>query len=203
MWAQLSLGVFYILLQATSSSKGLISSFTRSNFYSFFLQSSEFAPCLKRIEKIIVEIDMQGRNLKENKTALARVTKEKKFSIRRMTAKMDHFLSVVEDDVKYAQRLTSFSSSENANVKIFTIPRHSFTAFRLSYISPIELSKCSKVTLLGGIPKQWYADQNSQFWKLLTKFSLRKIRKQSKMLRSYGYKTVYKKNREKIPSAHI
>lgn len=201
MWAQLSLGVFYILLQATSSSKGLISSFTRSNFYSFFLQSSEFAPCLKRIEKIIVEIDMQGRNLKENKTALARVTKEKKFSIRRMTAKMDHFLSVVEDDVKYAQRLTSFSSSENANVKIFTIPRHSFTAFRLSYISPIELSKCSKVTLLGGIPKQWYADQNSQFWKLLTKFSLRKIRKQSKMLRSYGYKTVYKKNREKIPSA--
>ncbi|CAI1823141.1 hypothetical protein SEUBUCD646_0B02320 [Saccharomyces eubayanus] len=118
-----------------------------------------------------------------------------------MTAKMDHLLSVVEDDVKYAQRLSSFSSPQNASVNVFTIPRHSFTAFRLSYISPVELSECSKVTLLGGIPKQWYADQNNQLWKLITKFPLRRVRKQSRMLRRYGYKTIYKKNAEKIPSA--
>lgn len=114
---------------------------------------------------------------------------------------MDSIVNVVEDDVKYAQRVTSFSSPQNANVKVFTIPRHSFTAFRLSYVSPTELSACSQVTLLGGIPKQWYADQNNQVWKLLTKISLRKVRKQSDMLRRYGYGTIYKKRVGKIPTA--
>ncbi|CAI4058141.1 hypothetical protein SKDZ_04G3260 [Saccharomyces kudriavzevii ZP591] len=114
---------------------------------------------------------------------------------------MDSIVSVVEDDIKYAQRVTSFCSPQNANVKVFTIPRHSFTAFRLSYVSPTELSECSQVTLLGGIPKQWYAEQNSQVWKLLSKITLRKVRKQSDMLKRYGYGTIYKKRVEKIPTA--
>lgn len=79
---------------------------------------------------------------------------------------MDSIVAIVEDDISYAQRVINFSSPQNVNVKVFTIPRHSFTAFRLSYVPPTELSKCSQVTLLGGIPKQWYADQNSQVWKL-------------------------------------
>lgn len=114
---------------------------------------------------------------------------------------MDSIVNVIEDDVEYAQRVTGFSSPQNANVKVFTIPRHSFTAFRLSYVSPTELSACSQVTLLGGIPKQWYADQNNQVWRLLTKISLRKVKKQSDMLRRYGYGTIYKKRVEKIPTA--
>ncbi|CAI4037987.1 hypothetical protein SMKI_04G3240 [Saccharomyces mikatae IFO 1815] len=114
---------------------------------------------------------------------------------------MDSIVAIVEDDISYAQRVINFSSPQNVNVKVFTIPRHSFTAFRLSYVPPTELSKCSQVTLLGGIPKQWYADQNSQVWKLITKISLRKVRKQSDMLKRYGYGTIYKKRVGKTPSA--
>nr|CAI6408584.1 CBM_HP1_G0008060.mRNA.1.CDS.1 [Saccharomyces cerevisiae] len=65
---------------------------------------------------------------------------------------MDSIVNVVEDDVKYAQSDYGFSSPQNANVRSSPFSRHSFTAFRLSYVSPTELSACSQVTLLG-IPK--------------------------------------------------
>lgn len=110
-----------------------------------------------------------------------------------MTLTARQVVDIVFDEEKYVRIVSPNSLPENDEVKVFTIPRYSFTAFRMSYASPIELSLCSKVSLLGGIPTQWYQEQRSGLWNAISKVGFRSLQKNTKKLTNDGYRSIYRR----------
>lgn len=115
-----------------------------------------------------------------------------------MTLTARQVVDLVFDEEKYVRIVSPNSLPENVEVKMITIPRFSFTAFRLSYASPIELSLCSKVSLLGGIPTQWYHEQKSGLWSAISKIGFRSLQKNTKKLTNDGYRSIYRRRPGKL-----
>ncbi|CAR26808.1 ZYRO0C01980p [Zygosaccharomyces rouxii] len=108
-----------------------------------------------------------------------------------MTLSTEEVINIVIDDEKYTKHVNSHSLPSDAKVRIFEIPKSSFTAFRLSYASPVELSLSSKVVLLGGVPEHWYQAQTDSFKRELLKAKTPKVRGRVDKLTKYGLRAVY------------
>lgn len=95
---------------------------------------------------------------------------------------------IVHDDEEYVRRTSPSAICESDDLKIIGIPGSSFTAYRLSYVSPIELSLSSKVVLLGGIPQYWVREHFKSFWRTASKIGRRGFRGNANRLSNYGYR---------------
>ncbi|CCD27038.1 Spo71p NDAI_0J01460 [Naumovozyma dairenensis CBS 421] len=111
-----------------------------------------------------------------------------------MPSTIKDIIDIITDEEKYIKHICP----NTKEYKTFKIPRRSFTAFRLSYTSAVELSLCSKVVLLGGVPNRWYVEQKSGFRKAFSKIALRKLRKRTELLATYGYRTIYNKKQSRL-----
>lgn len=110
-------------------------------------------------------------------------------------------LDIICDEEEYV-RCTSPSSIPNGTeLKFFKIPRFSFTAFRLSHTSPIELSLCSKVVLLGGVPGQWFRERSNRLWNATSYISSRRMQKDANHILNHGYRNFYRKGKEELRRA--
>lgn len=107
-----------------------------------------------------------------------------------MTRLNEPLLSLVTDEQKYIKLVEKFNDSKVDEVPIIDIPRKSFTARRLIYGSATELSLCSKVILLGGIPKQWCEGHRNHKWRGMT---TRRTEREAVKLTSYGYNSAYQR----------
>ncbi|QLQ82444.1 hypothetical protein HG537_0H02060 [Torulaspora globosa] len=95
---------------------------------------------------------------------------------------------IVQDDEEYVRRTSLSTICQSDDLKIIGIPGSSFTAYRLSYVSPLELSLSSKVVLLGGIPQYWMREHLQGFWRTASKISRRGLRGNANRLSDYGYR---------------
>ncbi|CCK71723.1 Spo71p KNAG_0H03080 [Huiozyma naganishii CBS 8797] len=114
-------------------------------------------------------------------------------------------LETVADDQRYIESINPNCPAvkrclekEDQNVDIFSIPRYSFTAFRLSYASPLEISLSSKVILLGGVPKQWSQEQKNPIWKVVAKLTSRQLKKRTKLVSLNAYRSIYKRRAKRV-----
>lgn len=105
-----------------------------------------------------------------------------------MTLTKGDIINILANDKEYVRHVHSLPA--DANIGIFEIPRSSFTALRLTYASPVELSLSSKVVLLGGIPEHWYEAQGD-FRRRVLKMKDPMIEGNVKKLNKYGLKTFY------------
>ncbi|QLL32037.1 hypothetical protein HG536_0C02060 [Torulaspora globosa] len=101
---------------------------------------------------------------------------------------------IVHNDEEYVRRISPSTICNNDDLRIIGIPASSFTAYRLSYVSPIELSLSSKVVLLGGIPQYWVRERLKGFWRTAWKISRRGFRGNANRLFNYGYQDQNKRN---------
>ncbi|AQZ11736.1 SPO71 (YDR104C) [Zygosaccharomyces parabailii] len=115
-----------------------------------------------------------------------------------MTLTTKEIISIVFNDDQYIQHVNSHSLGENAHWKVIEIPRSSFTAFRLSYASPIELSLSSKTVLLGGIPSQWYHAQRNSIRNCLGKMKNSKLREKIGKESDYGIRAIYHEDKSAL-----
>lgn len=99
---------------------------------------------------------------------------------------------IISSDEQFLRYIRTPKSLTKYEIK--TISRQSFTGFRLTYATPWEISQASKTLLLGGIPKYWYQEQQSHFWKFFKCCYTRKLRERMKQLTLHGYKRIYNKN---------
>ncbi|KAH3901896.1 uncharacterized protein SCODWIG_02268 [Saccharomycodes ludwigii] len=78
------------------------------------------------------------------------------------------------------------------NIKILEIPRKSFTAFRLKYASPTEISLNSTTCLLGGVPRSWllYHPKNA-FTDNISKIFFTNLRRHLSRWTDENYVTAY------------
>lgn len=118
-----------------------------------------------------------------------------------MTLTTEEIVDILIDDEKYVRHVNTHLLSNDAQVRILEIPKSSFTAFRLSYASPVELSLSSKVVLLGGIPAGWYQAQKDTIRRGPSKSKTSEIQGRVNRLTRYGLKAVY--NSEKIVEERI
>ena len=95
-------------------------------------------------------------------------------------------LKVVSDKQEYL-RETSCGQGDVLS-QMLSIPRNSFTASRLSHISSYELSSKSEVTLLGGVPQQWFDERKSLFWSTVRRVKLRRHRQFADVLTKFTRK---------------
>ena len=103
--------------------------------------------------------------------------------------KIEDVLSIISNDEQFLRYICTSKSFTKYEIR--TIPRKSFTGFRLTYATPWEISLASKTILLGGIPKYWYEEQQSRFLKFFTRCYTRRLRKRVRALTLHGYKRVY------------
>lgn len=108
-----------------------------------------------------------------------------------MTLSTREVIDIVFNDEKYVRHVNPDSFGQNGNWTMIEIPRSSFTAFRLSYASPIELSVSSKVVLLGGIPSQWYQRQSRTVKTGLSKLKNSTASEKIGNERSKSFRTIY------------
>lgn len=108
-----------------------------------------------------------------------------------MTLSSEELIKIVVDDERYTRHLNSQSLTNHAKVGIFEIPKSSFTAFRLTYASPVELSLSSKVVLLGGVPEHWYQAQKDTIKREFLRARHPKISGRVDRLTKYGLRAVY------------
>lgn len=98
-------------------------------------------------------------------------------------------LKIITDEERFLRSIFSSQSCEGFEIR--EIPRNSFTAFRLTYTSPADISTASKTILLGGVPEYWHQEKRSRFWGVFIKLYTRKLRQSMKMLTSHGHKRIY------------
>ncbi|GAV52798.1 hypothetical protein ZYGR_0AI00800 [Zygosaccharomyces rouxii] len=108
-----------------------------------------------------------------------------------MTLSTEEVINIVVDDEKYTRHVNSHSLPSDTKVEVFEIPKSSFTAMRLSYASPVELSLSSKVVLLGGVPEHWYQAQTDTIKRELLKATNPRVRGRVNKLTKYGLRAVY------------
>ncbi|CCH61839.1 hypothetical protein TBLA_0F03000 [Henningerozyma blattae CBS 6284] len=132
---------------------------------------------------------------------------------------IDDALRATTDDLEYIRRTTAYSSRnmnfsfksndtdknnspENKNdtedIDIIKIPKLSYTAYKLLYASPVEISSCSKIVLLGGIPIQWYIEQKAGFWHIISFLAFRNQRRTIKKQTTLRYRAVYHRKQKKF-----
>lgn len=99
---------------------------------------------------------------------------------------------IIRDDEGFVRQICPDTIQDVDGVEIFSIPRTSFTAYRLLHASPVELSLSSKVLLLGGIPSHWVREQLKGFWRAAYRTSRRRLRAHADRLLSHGYREAYR-----------
>lgn len=102
---------------------------------------------------------------------------------------------IVCDDEEYVRRISPTTICKDDDLSIISIPRSSFTAYRLSHVSPVELSLSSKVVLLGGVPSHWKREQIRGFLHGSSKIGLRGLRRNGENLSRYGYRDLSRTNK--------
>lgn len=115
-----------------------------------------------------------------------------------MTLSSRQVLEIIRDEKEFVGHTSPSSNMDKKELKFISIPKLSFTAFRLSHTSPIELSLCSKVVLLGGIPAQWLRDRSNVFWKATSHISSRKMQKNANRVLNHGYRNYYRRGKSEI-----
>lgn len=105
-------------------------------------------------------------------------------------------LEIVSDDKKYfrtiyGKKLTK-THQEDEGLRIVTIPRDSFLAFRLKYVSISDISKHSRILLLGGIPQFWFEDQQNKMTKAFSRITSKDLTNFVFFSTLNNYRTVYK-----------
>ncbi|SCU87325.1 LAFA_0E06062g1_1 [Lachancea sp. 'fantastica'] len=78
------------------------------------------------------------------------------------------------------------SMPENHKIPVLTIPRSSFTAFRLTYASPVEISQSSKSVLLGGVPNLWYIQHKNNFVRSMYQFAYKNVTRRVQQAGKYA-----------------
>ncbi|KAK5960486.1 Spo71p PWA37_001908 [Arxiozyma heterogenica] len=106
--------------------------------------------------------------------------------------KNNDIFKLISSDEHFLQYICTPKNLVKYEIK--TIPRKSFTGFRLTYATPWEISQASKTLLLGGIPKYWYQEQQSHFWKFFTRCYTKKVKERMNKLTLHGHKRIYNKN---------
>lgn len=101
----------------------------------------------------------------------------------------DDLLRIITDDERFLRTVFSFKNCQELQIR--EIPYNSFTRFRLTYASPVDISTASKTRLLGGVPAYWHQEKKNKFWQVFIKLYTRKLRKSIKSLTSHGYRRVY------------
>ncbi|SCU90396.1 LADA_0F03752g1_1 [Lachancea dasiensis] len=97
--------------------------------------------------------------------------------------------SIALDDELYARHICSdkgLSMIDHDEVSLISIPRGSFTAFRLSYASPVEVSLSSKSLLLGGVPHLWYVQHKNNILRSLYEFTFKSAARRVQMASKYA-----------------
>ena len=95
-------------------------------------------------------------------------------------------LKTVSDKQKYLREISCGEGEVPS--QMLSIPRSSFTASRLSHITSSELSSRSEVTLLGGIPQQWFNERKSFFWGTVRRVKSRRHRQFVEVLTKFTCK---------------
>lgn len=98
----------------------------------------------------------------------------------RIAINRDEFVEYVRENFVSQAR-----SSAAASIHTFTIPKPSFTAFRLIYASPVEISQSSRTVLLGGVPNLWYVQHENNVLRSIYSFAYTKLRRRVHKVNRY------------------
>ncbi|CEP63286.1 Spo71p LALA0_S07e06678g [Lachancea lanzarotensis] len=104
---------------------------------------------------------------------------------------------------KYVCKNAIQSMPENRKIPVLAIPRSSFTAFRLTYASPVEISQSSKSVLLGGVPHLWYIQHKNNFLRSMYQLAYKNVTKKAQQAGKYASFTRYRSSRKFRRSAGI
>ncbi|SCU85911.1 LANO_0C05952g1_1 [Lachancea nothofagi CBS 11611] len=115
-----------------------------------------------------------------------------------MSHESDFFKNIALNETLYAKHIcenTAQRITEGEKVPILSIPRTSFTAFRLSYASPVEISQSSRSVLLGGVPNLWYLQHKSNFLRSLYRLAHKKVSRRVQLAGQYANGVSYHSRR--------
>ncbi|SCV00360.1 LAME_0G09186g1_1 [Lachancea meyersii CBS 8951] len=88
------------------------------------------------------------------------------------------YRNIALDEEAYARYVcenTIQSMPQTGKIPVLSIPRYSFTAFRLTYASPVEISLSGRSILLGGVPNLWYIQHKNSFLSSLYRFAHKNV----------------------------
>ncbi|CUS22548.1 LAQU0S06e00540g1_1 [Lachancea quebecensis] len=116
-----------------------------------------------------------------------------------MNHEIERFRNIALDETLYAKYICQDSPQlmpADGKIQSLLIPRSSFTAFRLNYASPVEISLSSRTVLLGGVPNLWYAQRKNNFMRSIYLFANKKLRRRVRMAGEYAH-TIAHRSRKK------
>ncbi|SCV04320.1 LAMI_0H15170g1_1 [Lachancea mirantina] len=104
---------------------------------------------------------------------------------------------VAVDPEAYASYVLKDAPLGRDKIKVARIPRESFTAFRLIYASPTEISMNSRTVLLGGVPKLWYVQRTNDFLRSLDRLTNKGLWKRVEMVQHYASSLSHRESKSK------
>ncbi|CAR25208.1 Spo71p [Lachancea thermotolerans CBS 6340] len=123
-----------------------------------------------------------------------------------MNHEVEHFKNIALDEESYAKYICQNSPQlmpADGKVHSLSIPRSSFTAFRLNYASPVEMSLSSRTVLLGGVPNLWYAQRKNNLLRSIYLFANKKLRRRVRMAGEYAHAIGHRSKRKVVRRAAL